>query len=91
MLRSIRKAKPSGELIILSAADPLNYSGILTPGPRIAAVSSNRILFRDGVPLAALEAGRIVNLNPEADQEDQRIEYSLKIGRLPPALRPYYA
>src|SRR5437762_5174115 len=35
LLRSIRKTSPKGELITLSAADPLNLQGILTPGPRI--------------------------------------------------------
>src|SRR5204863_4598705 len=48
LLRSLRKTKAAGELIMLSAADPLNLVGILTPGPRVAAISANRILFRDG-------------------------------------------
>src|SRR6185503_6716817 len=56
LLRSLRKSKPTGELIILSAADPLNLAGILSPGPRISAISSNRILLRDGIPIAALES-----------------------------------
>src|SRR5437764_232440 len=47
LLRSIRKASKSGELITLSASDPLNFQGILTPGSRIAALTSNRILFCD--------------------------------------------
>src|SRR5437870_3190469 len=59
LLRSIRKASPDGELIALSAADPLNLQGVLTPGPRIAALTANRILFLDGLPIAALEAGEI--------------------------------
>src|SRR5205823_8944995 len=45
LLRSIRKAPPKDELITLSAADPLNLQGILTPGPRVAALTANRILF----------------------------------------------
>ncbi|HEV2965814.1 MAG TPA: hypothetical protein VGW97_02795, partial [Chthoniobacterales bacterium] len=52
LLRSIRKAAPSHELITLSAADPLNLQGILTPGSRIAAFTANRISFRNGLPLA---------------------------------------
>ena len=62
LLRSIRKSPAKGELITLSAADPLNLQGILTPGPRISALTSNRILFRDGLPMAALEAGEIRKL-----------------------------
>src|SRR5204863_407720 len=47
LLRSIRKTPSKGTLVTLSAADPLNLQGILTSGPRIAAVTANRILFRD--------------------------------------------
>src|SRR6185437_11398804 len=67
LLRSLRKAKPSGELIMLSAADPLNLIGVLTPGPRIAAIGANRLLLRDGEPIAALEAGQIINLNGHSE------------------------
>src|SRR5207249_9484131 len=56
LLRSIRKAPPKDELITLSAGDPLNLQGILTPGPRVAAVTATRIPFRDGLPVAALES-----------------------------------
>src|SRR4030095_4255763 len=46
LLRSIRKAPLNSELVTLSGADPLNLQGTLTPGPRIAALTANRILFR---------------------------------------------
>jgi len=89
LLRSIRKAPPNGGLITLSAADPLNLPGILTPGPRIAALTANRILFRDGLPIAALEAGEIRRLS-DAPVSDLQIETALKVGKLRPSLRPYY-
>ena len=38
----------------LSGADPLNLAGILTPGAKLAALTGNRLLFRDGVPVASL-------------------------------------
>ena len=63
LLRSIRKSSSNGELITLSAADPLNLQGILTPGPRIPAFTANRILFSDGLPVAALESGEIRKLS----------------------------
>ncbi|PYJ68915.1 MAG: ATP-dependent DNA helicase, partial [Verrucomicrobia bacterium] len=66
LLRSIRKAPRKDALVTLSAADPLNLQGILTPGPRIAALTANRILFRDGLPLAALEAGEIRKLSQDS-------------------------
>ena len=66
LLRSIRKTSAKGEFITLSAADPLNLQGILTPGPRISALTANRILFRDGIPVAALEAGETRELAAES-------------------------
>jgi ATP-dependent Lhr-like helicase len=89
LLRSIRKASPNHALITLSAADPLNLQGILTPGSRIASLTSNRILFRDGLPLAALEAGQICNFSDDS-VSDSQIETALKVGNLRPSLRPYY-
>jgi ATP-dependent Lhr-like helicase len=89
LLRSIRKTSSNGELITLSAADPLNLQGILTPGSRVAAFSANRILFRDGVPIAVLEAGEVRKVSDE-NMPDLQIENALRIGKLRPALRPYY-
>jgi ATP-dependent Lhr-like helicase len=89
LLRSIRKAAPSHELITLSAADPLNLQGILTPGSRIAAFTANRISFRNGLPLAALEAGEVRKLSDNR-VPDSEIETALKVGKLRPSLRPYY-
>ena len=89
LLRSIRKTAASNGLIILSAADPLNLQGILTPGPRVAAFTANRISFRAGLPLAALEAGEIRKLSDDA-VSDSQIETALRVGKLRPSLRPYY-
>ncbi len=90
LLRSLRKLKPSGELIVLSAADPLNLVGILTPGARITAIWPNRILVRDGLALAALEAGQIVKLANAPDVTEREMERALKVAPLSASLRPYY-
>ena len=66
-LRSVRRLGSDGQLIGISAADPLNLSGILTPGERVPALISNRILYRDGVPVLAREAGQIKPLAPEVE------------------------
>ena len=50
-LRAVRKqgtAAPTGQELRLSACDPLNLLGIILPGPRVPAVSSNFVIFRDG-------------------------------------------
>ncbi len=91
LLRSVRKMTAKGDLMAISAADPLNLVGILTPGPRIAALTAHRILLRDGVPIAALKAGQVVALERQTMEPDRSIENALRIGSMPPRLRPYYA
>jgi ATP-dependent Lhr-like helicase len=66
-LRAVRKQEPSEDLIAVSAVDPLNLTGIVTPGPRVPAVSRNRVLYRAGIPVAALVRGRAVRLGPDVD------------------------
>jgi ATP-dependent Lhr-like helicase len=51
-LREMRRKPMSETLVSVSGADPLNLVGILTPGPRLAGLTSNRVLYRDGLPLA---------------------------------------
>lgn len=57
-VRAIRKAQPTGEIVTVSAADPLNLVGILLPGERVAANSGKTITLRDGVPVEVDEAAR---------------------------------
>jgi ATP-dependent Lhr-like helicase len=61
-LRAVRKLERPGELVLVSAADPLNLVGILTPDARVPAVYRNRILLQDGLPIAALEGGEMRRL-----------------------------
>ena len=50
--RAIRRISPEAERVELSAVDPLNLTGIVTPGPRVPAVLGERVVYVDGVPLA---------------------------------------
>ena len=50
-LRAARKAPLTGEVVTISAADPLNLVGILVPGERVPAISGRFVTFRDGVPV----------------------------------------
>ena len=54
-LRDVRRTRPDGTLVTLSAADPLNLAGIVTPGDRVAAMLGTRMVYRDGIPLSVLE------------------------------------
>jgi ATP-dependent helicase Lhr and Lhr-like helicase len=66
-LRAIRKEPKRGALISVSASDPLNLVGIATPGDKLAALPGNRLLWRDGEPIAVLEGREprfLVDLDP---------------------------
>lgn len=64
VMRAVRKQEARGDLVSLSAADPLNLTGIVTPGARVPALTNNRVLYRDGVPVAMRAAGQADFLVP---------------------------
>ncbi len=69
-LRAVRKVPKSGELVVVSAADPLNLVGILTPDARVSSIAQNRVAFRDGVAVGAWEGGKLRRLGvSELDDE----------------------
>ena len=49
-LRRIRRAAPGGRILTLSAADPLNLTGIVTPGERVSSTAAREVVYRDGEP-----------------------------------------
>ena len=53
----------------MSGADPLNLVGILTPGARVPAISTNRVLYRNGRPAAVLLGRELRALDPLSDAE----------------------
>ncbi len=58
-LRAARRAEGPGELVMVSGADPLNLVGTLLPGSRVPAIAGNRVLYRDGVAIAAMVSGEL--------------------------------
>jgi len=48
-LRGMRNLPPTGETLVISAADPLNLVGFIVPGERTPAISGRYVKFRDGV------------------------------------------
>jgi ATP-dependent Lhr-like helicase len=87
-LRAVRKSEKVGELVVLSAADPLNLVGILTPEARVPAVHRNRLLLRDGLPIAAAEGGRLRRL-AESDIDDGKLRTLLARRSLRHPPRPH--
>ncbi len=68
-LRAMRRKEPSDALAGVCGADPLNLVGIIAPGERVPALASNRIVYRDGVPVAARVAGAVTYYQPVPDSE----------------------
>jgi ATP-dependent Lhr-like helicase len=63
-LREVRRSGADGRLVTISAADPLNLTGIVTAGERIRTARRNRIVYRDGIPLAVSEGDFVRELSP---------------------------
>ena len=88
-LRAVRREAVPGELCSISAADPLNLLGIVLPGERVTALTTNRILLRDGVPLAILEASRVRLLETLGPAESWEAESAVLRRNAPRQLRAY--
>jgi ATP-dependent Lhr-like helicase len=89
LLRETRRRGDTGTWTTVSGADPLNLAGILTPGPKIAAFAGNRVLYRDGIPVASLVAGEVTffrEFDPAAQWQIQRA--LLHGGEHAPSLAP---
>ncbi len=80
-LRRIRDAEATNTLVCVSGADPLNLVGSVITGARIPAIASTRIVFRDGLPVAALTGGEMQPLVELSSTEAWPIR-QLLIGRV---------
>jgi ATP-dependent helicase Lhr and Lhr-like helicase len=86
LLRDVRRKPPTAQYVSLSAADPLNLIGILTPGPRLSSLAGNRLLYRDGLPVATLAAGEVQYLEDLPPKEQWEAQTALKRRHVPIAL-----
>jgi ATP-dependent Lhr-like helicase len=75
---------PGRERVVISAVDPLNLAGILTPGDKVPRLAGNRLLFEAGVPIAVQSGGDIRYLT-ELDAGLQWEAKNLLIRRQRPA------
>ncbi|MDH3672858.1 MAG: ATP-dependent DNA helicase, partial [Gammaproteobacteria bacterium] len=88
-LREIRRQRGLGTFVSLSAADPLNLVGIITPGQRLAGLASNRVLYRDGLPVA-LQTGGVTQFLAKFDHADAWEARNALLRRsIATPLRPY--
>ncbi|GIW71118.1 MAG: ATP-dependent DNA helicase [Planctomycetota bacterium] len=87
LLRRARRAEPAGELLAISAADPLNLTGIVTPGERVPAIATHRILYRDGEPIALWDGHSVRPLVPLDEASARLAHRALVQDRAPAAAR----
>jgi ATP-dependent Lhr-like helicase len=60
-LRAVRRKRDEAETAIVTAADPLNLVGILTPGARVAPHAGQVIAYRAGVPVGVGALGAVTH------------------------------
>ena len=89
LLRSIRRKPATGMLVSMSAADPLNLVGIITPGSRVLPVAANRVLYSDGLPVAIREAGEVRFVGDAPSARHWELRNALIRRSVPPQLRAY--
>jgi ATP-dependent Lhr-like helicase len=71
-LRAVRQRADDGELVGVSGCDPLNLVGTVLAGDKVPALAGSRVLYRDGMPIAALVGGKVVPLIELSAAEWQR-------------------
>jgi len=86
MLREVRRKPGAGIWVSLSGADPLNLAGILTPGPKLPALTGNRLLYRDGLPIALFTGGEVQFLETLDPGTQWEVRKALLRGAVPPSL-----
>jgi ATP-dependent Lhr-like helicase len=84
-LREVRRSPPDNLLITIAAADPLNLTGVIVMDERIRASTTSRVVFRNGVPVAALE-GDFLRMLAEVDGETAVAAATAAAGRRVPVL-----
>ncbi len=86
LLRAVRRRPPTGQYLSLSGADPLNLLGIITPGARLPSLTGNRLLYRDGLPLATFAAGEVTFLETLDAAEQWQAQNAILRRHVPDAL-----
>ena len=77
----MRRRPHDGGLVLISGVDPLNLCGTLLPGDKVPALAGNRVLFRDGVPVATTVAGKFHYLHTPSPAERELLHARLVAQR----------
>ncbi|MDA2918765.1 DEAD/DEAH box helicase [Desulfobacterota bacterium AH_259_B03_O07] len=88
-LRAVRRRSKNGTLVSISASDPVNLTGVITPGLKVTSIFKNRILYRDGVPIAIKEGKELRFLSDLGKNQKWEIQNALVQRKISPKLRAY--
>ena len=80
-LREIRRTRADGRLVAISAADPLNLTGIVTAGERVRTAIHTRIVHCDGVPVAVVEGDTVRELASIAPRTVSDVMREIQVPR----------
>jgi ATP-dependent Lhr-like helicase len=84
-LRKMRDEPDTERWAVVSASDPLNLVGIVTPGPRVPAKRANRVLYLNGRAVASREAG-VIRWRTELEHQQMCVQ-AIRLLTAPGALR----
>lgn len=87
-LRDLRRCPPDNELTALASTDPLNLTGIITPGERIVPHTKSRVLYHNGVAVAKSMAREIHLLTPSTVSAVTMQHYRILLLHPRPAASP---
>jgi ATP-dependent helicase Lhr and Lhr-like helicase len=85
-LRDVRRKPLDAQLLSVSAADPLNLIGIITPGAKLPSLTGNRVVYRDGLPLALYVGGEVRFLEQIEEKEQWQVRNALLRRHVPAPL-----
>jgi ATP-dependent Lhr-like helicase len=79
LLRAVRDEPPSQSVVVLAAADPVNWCGIITDEPRITMIHTNTVAIRDGRLVGACQAGEVQWFDEARPEEIEELTRRLRL------------
>lgn len=89
MANNSDNAERSTEYVSLSASDPVNLLNIVLPDVTLARQAQNRILYKDGIPVAMLSSKEVKFLRELPSDEQWQLQQLLIHREFPARLRAY--
>jgi ATP-dependent Lhr-like helicase len=86
-MRKTRRDRDEDEWVVISAADPLNLPAMNGAEKTVAAIGANRVVYRNGVPVAAVLGQRIEVLKSVENGIHEKLRELLQSARNPGASR----